>query len=107
MIDFGLYTAYALIAVASLGFIGFEILHLVKNFADAKVTLAGVAALVVILGISYAMGSGDFTFPGIEKFDLSSGNLKMIDAGLFATYLLVAIAGLALIADLVMGFVKK
>lgn len=107
MIDFGLYAAYALIAVASLGFIGFEILHLVKNIADAKVTLAGVGALVLILIISYVLGSGDFTFPGIDKFELSSGNLKMIDAGLFSTYLLIAIAGLALVADLVMGFVKK
>lgn len=107
MIDFGLYLAYALVAVASLGFIGFEILHLVKNIADAKVTLAGVGALIVVLIISYAMGSGDYTFPGIDKFDLSAGNLKMIDAGLFATYLLLAIAALALVADLVLGFVKK
>lgn len=107
MIDFGLYLAYALIGIASLGFVGFEIMHLVKNAADAKVTLAGVGALVLIVVVSYALGSGEFGYAGVEKYGLTSGNLKMIDGGLYATYLLLGIALLALIADLVLGFVKK
>lgn len=107
MLDFGLYLTYAMVAIAALSFIGFEVYHMAKNIADAKVTLAGIGVLVVVVLISYAMGSGDFTYPGIDKFDMQPGSLKMIDAGLYTTYFMMLVAVLALLADLVMSFGKK
>lgn len=106
-IDFTLYLSYAGVAIAALGFFGFELIALFKNIADSKVTLAGIGGLIVILGISYALGSGEFAFKGIENFGLTEGGLKRIDAVLFTTYILLIIAVLALIADIVMGFVRR
>lgn len=105
-VDIGLFITYALIGIAALGFIFSEIFFLIKNIKEAKNTLIGIGVLILILVISYAIGSGE-SIAGTEKFELSSGTYKIVDSGLFATYTLLAVAFLAMIADLVLGFVRR
>ncbi len=106
LINISLYLTYVLVLVAAVGFIGFEIVSLVKNFADSKTTLMGMAGLAVIFLLGYLLGAGDFTFKGIENFGLSEGGLKLIDAGLFTTYALAGLAFGAMVYDLIVGMVK-
>ena len=107
MVDAGLYIAYALTGIALAGMIIFEIIYLASNIADAKGTLGGIAALILILVLSYALGSSEFDAKIVEKFAMTPGSLKLIDAGLFTTYILVALASVALVVDLVLSFTKR
>lgn len=107
MVDFGLYLAYGLTGLALVAMIVFEIIYLARNIADAKGTLGGIAALILIIVLSYALGSSEFDAKITEKFSMTPGGLKMVDAGLFTTYILLALAAIALVADLVISITKQ
>lgn len=78
-IDIGLYAGYALVGLCALAAI---VIPLVQSFDDPKKLVKsgiGVAALVVIFFISYAMADGSTA----ETTETTS---KMVGAGLFTTY---------------------
>lgn len=104
---YGLIVTYILIAIATLGFVGFELFHLATNLRDSKGQLIGFGALVVIMALGWVLASGDFTFPGIEKFEISESTIRLIDMGIIVSYVLLAIASIGLVVDLVLGSVKK
>ncbi len=109
-ITFGMYgilVSYALLAVATLGFIGFELFHLATNLKDSKGQLAGAGSLIVILGLGWALGSGDFTFAGMEKFEMTESSIRLVDMGIITTYILLIIATIGLVADLLLSIVKR
>lgn len=109
-ITFGMYgilVSYFLLAVATLSFIGFELFQLATNIKDSKGQLAGAGALILILGLGWVLGSGDFYFPGIETFEISPSTIRLVDMGLIGTYILLAIATIGLIADIVLSSVKR
>ena len=105
--DIILYGAYVLVGVALLSMIIFEIIYMAKNIKDAKGTLGGIGALILILLLSWAIGSSEFDQKITEKYEMTASGLKMIDAGLFTTYILLGLAALGLIADLVISFTKR
>ncbi len=104
---YGILVSYFLLAVATLGFIGFEIFHLATNIKDSKGQLIGAGALILILGLGWVLGSGDFTFPGIEAFQMTESSIRLVDMGIIATYFLLAIASLGLVFDLLSSIVKR
>jgi len=104
---YGIILSYILLAVASIGFVGFELFHTVTDIKSSKFQLAGVGALVIILGLGWVLGSGDFYFEGIEQFGMDESSIRLVDTGLIATYLLLGLATLGLIADLLMGTLKR
>jgi hypothetical protein len=109
-ITFGMYgilVAYFLLAVATLAFVGFELFQLATNIKDSKGQLAGAGALIVILGLGYALGSGDFYFSGIEEFDMTPSSIRLVDMGLIATYILLAMAWIGLIGDIIVSSIKR
>lgn len=109
-VTFGLYgivVSYILLAVATLGFIGFELFHLATNLGESKGQLAGFGALALILGLGWLLGSGDYTFPGIEQFEISKSSIRLVDAGIIATYLLLGIATIGLVVDLILSTFKR
>lgn len=107
MVDFGLYLAYGLTGLALFAMIIFEIIYMAQNISDAKGTLGGIAALILIVVLSYALGSSEFDAKIVEKFSMTPGSLKLVDAGLFTTYILLALAAIALVADLVISITKQ
>ncbi|CAN5416822.1 hypothetical protein BH09BAC1_BH09BAC1_18500 [soil metagenome] len=104
---YGIILSYILLLIASVGFIGFELYHIATNFRESKFQLAGVGALALILGIAWVLGSGDYTFPGIEQYGMTESSIRLVDMGLIATYLLVAVAVVGLVADIILGTLKK
>lgn len=95
MVDILLYLAYALVGVATLATVVFPLLYTVRNIGDAKKSLLGVGALVVVLVLVYVLSSGEFYFKGIEKFEMTESDIKMVSAGLNSFYVLLVLAIIA------------
>lgn len=106
MVDAGLYIAYALFAVAALASVVFPLLYTARNIGDAKNSLIGVGALVVVLILAYVLSSGEFYFSGIEKFEMTESGIKLVSAGLNSFYLLALLAVLATIYSEVSSIFK-
>lgn len=79
-IDIGLYAGYLLVAVCAVVAI---IMPLIQSLGDPKSLIksgVGVALLVVVFFVSYAMADGTAVGEATE------GTSKMVGAGLFTTY---------------------
>jgi hypothetical protein len=89
LINAGLIITYLMISVAALAAIAYPIIYLVKNPSQAKSSLMGLAILVVVTLVSYFLASGDvLTFPGYEKFEMTSASTKRVGMGLILFYFL-------------------
>ena len=96
-VNSNLIWAYILIAIGA----GVAVLAgLFHTVTDKKAAKGGIIALVfmgAVAGISYALASPEIPqFIGVDKF-INDGTLnesvaKMVDTGLYATYILLAIA---------------
>jgi uncharacterized membrane protein len=102
----GLYIAYALFAIAALASVVFPLLYTVRNISDAKNSLIGVGALVVVLVLAYVLSSGEFYFDGIEKFNMTESGIKLVSAGLNSFYLLALLAIIAAVYSEVSSIFK-
>lgn len=88
MTNYGIIIAYILLAVAVVTAVGFPLLSLAKNPKGAKGALIGVGLLVVVVGISYALSSSD----NPSNMIITPEGAKQVDTGLFAFYILAAVA---------------
>lgn len=104
---YGIIVAYVLLGLAVLGFVGFELLGLATNIKQSKFQLLGAAALVLILGLGWVLGTDQFYYKGIEQFNLTPSTLRLIDMGIIGTYLLLLVAVLGLVADIIMSSLKR
>lgn len=93
---------YILMALATASAIIFPVLGLVKDPKAAKSALIGVGAIVIVFGISYAF-AGDEVTPKYEKFNVGSGESKLVSTGLIAFYILAFAAVLSIVSS---GFIK-
>lgn len=104
--DMLLYWAYALLVITIVALIVFAIfgfLHTLKvNPKGAMRGLLVLVAMVVILGISYSLGSGEIlNIPGYDGGDNNPGTLRVVDMWLFTTYFMLLITvGAVLISPL-------
>jgi hypothetical protein len=87
---------------------------LFNMFTDKKAAKGGIVALVfmgAVAAISYVMASPEIPqFIGVEKF-INEGKLtesiaKLVDTGLYATYILLGLAILAIASSSVMRLFK-
>ncbi|MDP6909367.1 MAG: hypothetical protein QF371_07675 [Flavobacteriales bacterium] len=102
MTNYGIIIAYILLAVAVLAAIVFPLIHFVKNPKNAKGALIGVVALVVVVGISYALSSD----VNPSNMEITPEGAKQVDTGLFAFYILAGLAIISLIYSEVSKFFK-
>jgi hypothetical protein len=94
--------AYILIAVAAgiAVFAGF--FHMITDLEAAKKGLISLVFLAVVAGTAYLLASDAIPqFAGVQKF-INDGTLtpqvaKMVDAGLYATYILLGLALLSIV----------
>lgn len=103
MIDLGLYLFYILLVIAVACATVFPLIYMVKNFQEAKKTLIGVVVLLGIFLLSYAIASGD-VLPSWERFNISSGQSKLIGGGLISLYIMIGLSIVALVYNEVMDF---
>lgn len=89
-IDIGLYVAYLAFFIAIAALLLFPVLSIVKgNMKNAKGSLIGVAALVVVVLIAYFISPAD-QGQFYEKMQVGPGASKVIGAGLVSTYIIFA-----------------
>ncbi len=82
-----IYWCYALFFLGAVSAIVFPIINMAKNPKGAKSALIGVVALVVVFGISYALGGDEMTdkYTGFISGPEAS---KRVSAGLISFYIL-------------------
>lgn len=97
MINIGIYVTYGLLAIAVAASVLFPIIHFAKDISKAKGTLIGLAVLIVVLLIAYALSSGE-AYEGV-----SSMASRWISAGITSVFIL---AGLAIVAAVFTEVVK-
>jgi hypothetical protein len=90
LINIGLYVAYFALFIAIGALLVFPVVTLVNgNFKNAKGTLLGIAALVVVVILAYIVSPAD-QGPFYTKMNISAGMSKLIGAGLLTTYIIFA-----------------
>ncbi len=110
LMNAGIYVSYALIGIALLAAVGFSLVYMARNFEDAKKSLLGIGATIIILVICYFIASSEIPaslVQAADKFDVSASAYKWIGMGGYATYLLLAVAFIALIATEVKAAIQK
>ena len=86
---------YILAGIAAVSAIVFPVIFLVKYPKNAKKSLTGIIAIVVIIGIAYFIASDEIlTLPGYTGLDNVPSMLKFAGTILFTMYIL-AIAAVA------------
>jgi len=91
--------AYILTGIATLVAIVFPISQMITNPKNAKKSLVGVIALIVVVVLSYLFSSGElmkFSSTELAKFNVPS-TLKQVDTGIITTYILAGVAIIAMI----------
>ena len=79
--------AYLLVGIATLAAILFPIVYLAQNFSKAKTALLSLAGLLVVIGISYVLASGE-VLHSYEKYGIDEAVSKRVGTGLITMYLL-------------------
>lgn len=91
--------AYILTGIAVVASLIFPVFQMITNPKNAKKSLLGVLALVVVVILAYVFSSAEtlnFSGTDMEKFNVPS-LLKKVDTGIITTYILVAVAIIAMI----------
>jgi hypothetical protein len=85
LIDIGLYVSYILLFATLLGVIVFPLMQTFSDFKKAKRGLIGLAGLILMFLIAYAVSPAD---QGLfyTNFNIGPKMSKLIGGGLFATY---------------------
>lgn len=93
--DVGIYACYVLIFVTVIAAVVFPLVQITQNPKALVKTGVGVAALLVLFLISYALSSSEVTAK-YTTMGVGEGGSKMIGAGLIMFYiiLIAAIVGM-------------
>ncbi len=87
MIDLGLWISYILLFAAVAGMAVYSLVNMLRDLKNAKGTLIGVGVLLALFLLSFLI-SGDEVLPKYEQLGISSGQSKMIGAGLITLYII-------------------
>ncbi len=108
IIDPMMFMAYIAAGLASLLTIGFAVYYLITHPENAKNSLIGIGALVVVIGISYLLASGNVTEAmGRVEGGVTETTSKRVGMGLITFYLLAGVAILAVILSSVKSIVRR
>jgi len=94
--------AYILLAICAGIAILSGLYHMITDIQAAKRGLIALVFFVVVAGISYILASDEIPqFMGVQKF-IDNGTLtarvsKLIDTGIYATYILIGLAILSIV----------
>jgi hypothetical protein len=96
MLDLGLYVFYVLLFIAVAAALIFPLINSIKEPKALIRTGIGLAAVLVLFGISYGLSDSTLGRNAIS-FGLSESTVKLIGAGLIMFYIVLVLAILALI----------
>ncbi len=94
--DFMLYWMYALLAITIVSLLLFAVMNFFKSLKTSpKKAMSGLFVLIAmaaLLGVTYAIGSGDLlNMPGYDGSDNNPGTLKMTDMFIYSMYVLLVL----------------
>lgn len=96
LLDIGLYAAYALIAIAALGGLGFALITIVGQRGGLVKTGIAIGLLLVIFFVSYSLASDEMSATQ-RAMGVSATGGKLVSAGLIMTYVAGILAVLAMV----------
>lgn len=107
--DLMLYWAYILLAVTIVALVVLAAFSFISSLKSSPKSAMGgliaAIALIVILGLTYAIGSGELlNIPGYEGTDNNPSTLKMTDMWIYSMYVML---GLSIVAILVTPLLSK
>lgn len=102
MTNYGIIICYILLAVATLAAVVFPIIQFAQHPKNAKGALIGIGALIVVVGISYALSSDN----NPSNMEITAEAAKQVGTGLYAFYLLAAVAIVAVVYSEVAKLIK-
>lgn len=109
-----LIITYVYVIGAAALIIGFSFYQLIKHYQENKGFLIGIAALLVIWGISYLLSSDQLNAtPKLmdtllaDYGEQAGGMIRNVDSFLYLTYFLIAIAVLAASYGTIKGLLNK
>lgn len=97
IINIGIYASYALIIIGVIAILIFGVMQIAGNPKAAKSALFGIVGLAVIGGLAYALSTGADASGMFAKLGVSESSSHMVGAGLYAFYILMALAVLSII----------
>ena len=107
MINLLLFLTYALVIIGGLACILFPLIYMLKNPKGAKKSFIGIAAILVLFVICYAISSGEVLPNWAEKFGTTEGASKRIGGALIMFYVIMGGAiAMAVISEF-KGLIKK
>lgn len=96
MFNIAYYILFVFISFSVLAVVGYRVLSLVKG--GSRGLLIGLGALVVVAVVAFLLSSGNDISPVLmEKNNITTGASRLIGAGCYAVYILVAVTILAII----------
>ncbi len=110
-ITINLRWAYVLFFVAVAVLVLFSLYQFFRNIKSAKGALFGIGAVLLIVLISWMLGSSEYPkFFGVEKF-IADGTItplitRVIDTALYSTYIIFGLAIIALVYSSVRSYFK-
>src|SRR6187455_1313091 len=96
MLDFGLYSFYALLFIAVALTVVFPIIHVVREPGSLLRSAIGIGVIVVLFVISYAFSGSEVNLKA-AALGVTPTSSKLIGAGLIMFYITLALSILALI----------
>lgn len=102
----GLGGAIFLLVVAAAAWLVASVVGVVRNPKSSLRSLIAFGAMVVLFFVLYSMADGDVSAPLYEKFGITSGQSKLISAGLSTTGIMLAGALLAFLGSEIRNFFK-
>ena len=102
MVNYGIIICYILLGIAVAAAVIFPIMQLAQNPKGAKGALIGIVLLAAVIGISFALSSDI----NPSKMEISPDDAKKVGAGLYAVYILGAVAIISMIYSEVSKMIK-
>ncbi|MEN6619055.1 MAG: hypothetical protein ABFC28_06110 [Rikenellaceae bacterium] len=106
VLDSFLYYTYTLIGIALLAVVVLPLINLFNNPKNLKKILTGVVAVVVLVGVSFLLSSGD-PISSKPNMQASENVLRMTDTGLILTYILATLAFLSIVVGGVVNMFRN
>ena len=99
-----IYLVYALMGIAIVATVAVAVVQLISSFKDspkeAIKSLAGLVILILLLVITYHLGSGEqLDIPGYDGTDNVESWLKITDMSIYSLYVLLGANIIAMIAS--------
>jgi hypothetical protein len=106
LISPGLYVMYALMAAALVASFLMPIYYAIKNPADLVKSLIGIAILLVLFGISYAISGSEVSVKA-TAMGITPQSSKLIGAGMIMFYITMLVATVLIVLSMVRDIIKN